>query len=112
LKTGAGFALVLVTVPNKTTARKLARAALDARLVACANIVPAIESHYWWQGQIEQGRELLVIFKTKAALLVGLEKLVLSEHPYNTPEFLVLNLPAGNARYLAWLGEATKLPRA
>ena len=103
MKSAASFALVLVTAPDLKTARALARSALRARLAACANLVPRIESHYWWQGKIEDGAEVLILFKTRRRSLAALEKLVLKEHPYDTPEFLVLPLRAGNARYLEWL---------
>jgi periplasmic divalent cation tolerance protein len=101
------FAIVLVTAPNRTVARRLARAALKERLVACANLVPGIESHYWWQGKIEQGREVLIIFKTTRRRLAALEKLIVANHPYDTPEFLVLTIDAGTGRYLDWLENST-----
>jgi periplasmic divalent cation tolerance protein len=103
MKSAAAFSLVLVTAPNLKTARALAKAALSARLVACANLVPKIESHYWWQGKIESGAEVLLLFKAPKARLAALEKLILAKHPYDTPEFLVLPLRAGNRKYLAWL---------
>lgn len=99
------FKIVLVTVPDRQTARRLSRRALEARLVACANLIPAIESHYWWQGKLERSPELLILFKTQAKCLKPLEKLIIAEHPYDTPEFVVLNLESGNKRYLAWLTE-------
>jgi periplasmic divalent cation tolerance protein len=104
MKTANKFAIVLVTAPDLKTARRLARAALAAKLIACANLVPRIESHYWWQGKLESGSETLLVFKTTRPCLAELEKLVLREHPYDTPEFLVLPLHGGSARYLAWLG--------
>lgn len=104
MKTAARYAVVLVTAPDLKTARALARAALEARLIACANLVPRVESHYWWQGRIERGAEVLLVLKTTRARLAALEELVLARHPYDTPEFLVLPLQAGSARYLAWLG--------
>jgi periplasmic divalent cation tolerance protein len=97
------FAAVLVTAPDLKTARILAKAALKARLVSCANLVPKIESHYWWQGKIESGTEVLLIFKTKKARLAALERLILDKHPYDTPEFLVLTPSAGSRKYLNWL---------
>jgi len=99
------FAIVLVTAPDLKTARALARAALSARLIACANLVPQIESHYWWRGKIESGAEVLLVLKTQKSELAALEKLVLAKHPYDTPEFLVLPLSAGNKRYLDWLAK-------
>lgn len=53
--------------------RRLAKAALEAKLAACANIVPAIESHYWWEGELESSDEVLLIFKTRQQLLPKLE---------------------------------------
>ena len=88
------------------TAGVLARAALAARLIACANLVPKIESHYWWQGKIETGTEVLLILKTTGARLRALEQLILAKHPYDTPEFIVLMLQRGNKRYLNWLAQA------
>jgi periplasmic divalent cation tolerance protein len=103
MKTATSCSLVLVTAPDLKVARRLARAALQARLVACANLVPRIQSHYWWQGKIESAAEVLLVLKTTKARLAKLEKLILAEHPYDTPEFLVLPLRAGTARYLDWL---------
>ena len=103
MKPATKFAVVLVTAPDLKTARALARAALSARLIACANLVPKIESHYRWQGKIESGAEVLLVLKTTKSRLAALEKLVLSKHPYDTPEFLVLPLSGGNQRYLNWL---------
>lgn len=106
MKSAANHSIVLVTAPDLKTARVLAKAALEARLIACANLVPKIESYYWWQGKLEQGAEVLLIFKTSKARLADLEKLIISKHPYDTPEFLVLPLTAGNKKYLGWLAQS------
>jgi periplasmic divalent cation tolerance protein len=96
------FKIVLVTAPDLKTARRLARAALKARLIACANLVPKVESHYWWQGKLEHGCEVLMILKASRPTLPKLEKLILRLHPYDTAEFIVLALNHGSERYLAW----------
>ena len=108
MKSAAQYALVLVTAPDLKTARKLARAALTARLIACANLIPRIESHYRWQGKIETGSEVLLLLKTTRVRLARLEKLILAGHPYDTPEFVVLRLDQGAARYLDWLADSVK----
>ncbi len=105
MKPAARFALVLVTAPDLKTARALAKAALSAKLIACANLLPKIESHYHWQGKLESGQEVLLLLKTTKPRLAALEKLILAQHPYDTPEFLVLPLHAGSPKYLAWLAE-------
>jgi periplasmic divalent cation tolerance protein len=103
MKSAAPFAIALVTAPDLKTARVLAKAALKARLAACANLVPKIESHYRWRGKIESGAEILIIFKTRKSKLEALERLIIARHPYDTPEFLVLTLGKGSRKYLKWL---------
>jgi periplasmic divalent cation tolerance protein len=106
MKTAPTFTIVLVTAPDLKTARGLAKAALSARLIACANLVPQIESHYRWRGKIESSMEVLLILKTRKSKLPELEKLILAQHPYDTPEFLVVPLKAGSQKYLKWLAES------
>jgi len=108
MKSAKSFVVVLVTAPNLTTARKLSQAVLTARVAACVNLVPRIESHYWWEGRIESGHELLLIIKTKRTCLAALEKVVLANHTYDTPEFVVLPLQGGAEKYLAWLADSVR----
>jgi len=104
MKSARGFVVVLVTAPDLQAARRLARTALEDRLVACANLVPRVESHYWWQGKIESSAEVMVVMKTTEKRLAALERAILAAHPYDTPEILALGIRAGQARYLDWLG--------
>ena len=108
IQTSNNFAIVLVTTPNLKVARKLARIILQARLAACANLVPEIESHYRWQGKLETNIEVLMMIKTTHARLKKLEKCVLENHPYDTPEFIVLPNASGNKRYLTWIKDSVK----
>jgi periplasmic divalent cation tolerance protein len=101
------FKIALVTAPDLKTARSLAKAALEKRLVACANLIPQIESHYWWQGKIEKGAEVLIVFKTTRTRISALEKLILAKHPYDTVEFVVLTIGSGSKKYLQWIGANT-----
>ena len=106
MKRSRQHVVVLVTAPGLPVARKVAKAALRARAAACANLVRGVESHYWWKGAIERSAEVLVMFKTTRARLSALEAVVVEAHPYDTPEFVVLPIEAGSARYLAWVGES------
>lgn len=108
MKKTAQHRIVLVTAPDLKVARKLTKAALEARLVACSNLIPKLESHYWWQGKLEQSAEVLILFKTTSAKLKALEQLILANHPYVTPEFVVLPITAGNERYLQWVTDSMK----
>ena len=113
MRAASQFSMVWVTAPDRKTARRLAQAALSARLVACANLVADIESHYWWQGKLTKGQEVLIVFKTVRSSLKGLEALILKLHPYDTPEIVELALARGTPRYLDWVEENVthRLPR-
>lgn len=100
--------LVLVTAPNLKTARELAKSALEEHLAACANLVPQLESHFWWQGKLERCAEVLIIFKTTTDNLKKLEEVVIQNHPYDTAEFLVLPVSTGSKRYLKWVTDSVK----
>lgn len=105
--------VVLVTAPDLEVARNLARLALEARLIACANLDPQLESHYWWQGKLEQSAEVLLVLKTTRPRLKALESLILKHHPYDTAEFIVLPIQAGSAKYLDWVtASVATLPQA
>lgn len=102
------YCCVFVTAPNITVARKIAAAALKERLVACANLVPKIESHYWWQGHLESSAEVLMLLKTTRDKLADLEKTVVINHPYDTPEFIALKLDHGAEKYLDWISASVE----
>jgi periplasmic divalent cation tolerance protein len=106
MKPANRFSLVLVTAPSLKVARQLAGAILQKRLAACVNLVPQIESHYWWQGRLERGNEILLLVKTTKTKLPALEKLILAEHPYDTPEIISVPLQTGTPRYLAWIDQS------
>ncbi len=103
MKTTTACVIALVTAPDLKTARRLARTALEARLIACANLVPKVESHYWWQGKIERGTETLLVLKTTRRRVAALRELIVSQHPYDTAEFVVLPITDGSAKYLNWV---------
>jgi periplasmic divalent cation tolerance protein len=105
MKSAKKYHMVLVTAPDAKTARSLAKTALEARLIACANIVPKIESHYRWQGKIVSSTEVLLMMKTTRRQLVKLETLILAGHPYDTPEFVTLPFSEGSEGYLRWIKE-------
>ena len=57
---------------------------------------------------MERGNEVLLVLKTSRRKLAALEKVILAQHPYDTPEFLVVALEAGTERYLRWLSDSLK----
>lgn len=108
MSSAKSYSIVLVTAPDLKTARRLAKAVLTRRLIACANLIPKLESHYWWKGKIETGSEVLMVLKTTSSKLARLEKLILAEHPYDTAEFIVLPVSQGSKRYLDWITNSVR----
>lgn len=98
--------IVLVTAPDLDVARRLAKSVLEARLAACVNLIPQIESHYWWQGKIDSGGEVLILIKTTVAQIPELERAVLSRHPYDTAEFVVLSASGVTEKYWRWIQDS------
>ena len=98
--------LVLTTVANPEEAARLGRTLVEERLAACANIVPQIESIYRWQGKIESGTEVFMIFKTTHGRYQQLEQRLKELHPYEVPEIVVLQVRDGLPAYLNWIVES------
>ena len=101
-------AVVLVTAPDVKVAKALASAVLEARLAACANVLPGVESFFWWEDKLQKAAEAQIVFKTTTARLSELEDLINGKHPYDTPEFLVLPTMGGSGGYLDWIDASTR----
>lgn len=97
-----------VTFESAEDARRLARAALQARLAACVNIVEGVSSLYWWQDTIEEEAEVLAIFKTSAARADQLATFLAENHPYDTPAILRHGNIIANDDFERWVEEETK----
>lgn len=76
---------VTTTCPDLNCAVSIARAALDRRLAACANMLPGVVSLFHWQGRIDEQDEVQLVFKTRAALRDQLVALIETQHPYDVP---------------------------
>lgn len=99
---------MFVTAPDHDVGRKLATRILEGKHAACVNIIPSVESHYWWNGTIESSNEVLLLIKTTKDHAAALEKLVLELHPYETPEFVGMAIDFGNKKYLEWISESLR----
>ena len=95
--------IVLTTAANAEEAGRLARALVEERLVACASLIPGVESVYRWKGAVETAAETMLLIKTGEEQLAALEARLHELHSYETPEFLVLKVESGSRGYLEWL---------
>lgn len=95
--------LVYITARDAEEARRLGRLLVEARLAACANVVPAVESLYRWRGELVEERESLLLVKTAERLLEPLMAAVREAHSYEVPAILALPLERVDPPYLGWL---------
>ncbi|KAF0911241.1 hypothetical protein E2562_008002 [Oryza meyeriana var. granulata] len=100
--------VVYVTVPNREAGKKLSQSIISEKLAACVNIVPGIESVYWWEGKVQTDAEELLIIKTRESLLDALTEHVKANHEYDVPEVIALPITGGNTKYLEWVKSNTK----
>ena len=99
--------IVLTTLGADADAAAIARTLIDERLAACVNILPPMTSVYRWQGKVEQDREQQMVIKTASDRVADLQGRLRQLHPYELPEFLVLDA-TGSEAYLAWVGESAR----
>jgi periplasmic divalent cation tolerance protein len=98
--------VVLVTCANTKEAKRIARAAVEARLAACVNVLAApVHSVYRWKRKVEQASEVLLLMKTSRKKLNALRAAVEHLHSYDVPEFIAFPISAGSPAYLHWLDE-------
>src|SRR5580704_12240743 len=100
--------LVYTTYPDVVEAERAGRAIVERRFAACVNILPGMVSHYWWQGKVERGEEVVMIIKTRATLADSVAAAVKDMHSYTTPAVLVLPLDQVDSAYLDWLMAETE----
>jgi len=100
--------MVFITASNKREAKHIARELIKNKLVACVNILENVHSLFWWQGRLNKPKEVLLIIKTRRALMGRLLKKVKSLHSYAVPEIIALPIVSGNKDYLEWINESTR----
>jgi periplasmic divalent cation tolerance protein len=105
MTTAADVRIVLSTLPSSDVAASIARTLVEERLCACVNVLPAIRSIYRWQGTVHDEPEVLALIKTTSDRYDALAERLRALHPYEVPEILALDVAAGAASYLAWVGE-------
>lgn len=99
--------LVLTTMPDDARADALARTLVEEHLAACVNVHGAMRSTYRWQGGVEREPERQLVIKSTRDRLAALEARVRALHPYELPEWVVIDAEAG-AAYGAWVRDQTR----
>lgn len=103
--------MVFSTFPDLETARRVVATLVEENLVACGNLLPAVESIYRWEGKMESSHEVLALLKTTQEAYVSLETRLKALHPYEVPEIVALPVEKVQKDYATWVGQMTaRLP--
>jgi len=102
----ARFVVVFITTGSHESAEMIGRSLLENKMAACVNVIPGVDSSFWWQGKIEKSGECLLVIKTKADKLDELIKLVKQSHKDKVPEIIAMPIIGGNPDYLKWIDES------
>lgn len=95
------------TCRDNIEAKKIIYGLLERRLVACASILPKVESIYRWEGKIEEGQEVKVILKTTRGQYDAVQKHIQSHCSYEVPEIIQIAVAECNPNYLSWIVQET-----
>jgi len=97
----------LTTAPSAEAGKRLVRALVEKRVIACGTVLPGAVSTYWWQGAVAEEDEVVVVMKTTAARWRELAGMLPALHPYEVPELIALPVVDGLPAYLAWVRAET-----
>ena len=100
--------IVLTTAGTTFDVAALARELVEERLAACVNIIPRVQSIYRWQGKIEDDAEQLLLIKTVAERVDALQAALLARHPYEVPEFVVIQMDEARGAWREWLIDSVR----
>lgn len=98
--------IVFVTASSREEAERIAKALLEDKLIACANIIGSVHSIFWWQDEIDTAQEYLIIMKTRNDLFERVCERVKALHSYQIPEVIATPIVNGLKQYIKWLNES------
>lgn len=99
--------LVITSWPDLDGAKQQAQSWLEKKLAAAVNILPQMDSMYYWKGELRQGTEHKIFIKTSAARVAELEQEIRAAHPYAVAEILRFAIDSGDRDYLDWIQQST-----
>ena len=99
--------LVYITTPSEEEAKRISTELVGQRLAACANILGASNSVFWWNGTVQSELETVTILKTSEKKIDLLISTVKELHSYDCPPITALEITKGNPVFLNWISKET-----
>ena len=99
--------VILITFSAEKDAQTIIKELLNKKLIACANILSPIQSHYEWKGKLVIETEVLTLLKTRRDLFPEVVHNVRSHHSYEVPEIIAIPILDGSKEYLDWIIQET-----
>lgn len=95
--------IVFTTVPDPSQGERLAEGLVDGRLAACVQILPAMTSVYFWEGNMQHDSEHLLLIKTDDGMFDKVRDFLVENHPYSVPEIVSVRSEDVSEPYRRWL---------
>lgn len=99
--------IILCTINDLTAAKEISKNIISEKLAACVNIIPKISSIYYWNDEIVEDEEYLILIKTRKSLFEALKFKIIELHPYDVPEIVSLDISEGSKTYIDWITKST-----
>ncbi|MCA9408358.1 MAG: divalent-cation tolerance protein CutA [Candidatus Omnitrophica bacterium] len=100
------YIVILITAKDQDEGQRISTGLLEDKLVACCNIIPKVQSFFWWDNKIDASEEVLLVIKTKKDLWEKVQNKVKQLHSYQTPEIIALPIVEGSLEYLNWIKDS------
>ncbi len=102
------YVQVFISCESRAQAKSMVDSLLEDQIIACAQILPKVESFYRWRGQIERAEECLLLIKSRKDQMAAIQSRVIELHTYEVPEILAVPVVDGSTEYLNWINEQIK----
>lgn len=97
------YCLIMTTCSKRATQSKIIDAIIEGKLAACIQVVPKVESYYWWQGKVTVDREMLLLIKTVYSLSAQVQQSIKDNHDYHIPQITCVSLESLSKDYANWI---------
>ncbi len=102
------YSLFYITAPDGKHSKRIAQEILEKKLAACVNILPAVDSYFWWNDDVDHEQECLLIGKTETRCAEAILEMVPKIHPYEVCEIIFVPIKQGNHPYLDWISSSIR----